>query len=90
MSSPRDPDDRDGFDDGADGIGWREPSHLGPDGSAGGPDEEDRPNFADRRRRPRDESESLGGASWQPPGWDLPAAEPDRPAPPPADAPPPQ
>ncbi|MCF6744834.1 hypothetical protein E9529_11195 [Blastococcus sp. KM273128] len=72
MSTPRD-GNRDGFDDG-DGRGWREPPHLGN----GGDDEEDRPNFADRRRTPREEPPA--GQPWQPPGWDLPAAEPDRPA----------
>ncbi|MGY2083511.1 hypothetical protein [Blastococcus sp. SYSU DS0539] len=73
MSTPRD-GDRDGFDDG-DGRGWREPPHLG----SGAPDEdEDRPNFADRRKAPRDEEPA--GRPWQPPGWDLPAAEPVRPA----------
>ncbi|RBY96825.1 hypothetical protein DQ237_04140 [Blastococcus sp. TF02-8] len=84
MSSPRDPDDRDGFDDRADGSGWREPPHLGP--GSGSDDDVDRPNFADRRRTPRDESDSLSSASWQPPGWDLPAAEPQRPTPPSAGA----
>ncbi|SEL25458.1 hypothetical protein SAMN04515665_11088 [Blastococcus sp. DSM 46786] len=86
MSTPRD-GDRDGFDDG-DGRGWREPPHLGD----GGAEEEDRPNFADRRKAPRDEPPA--NQPWQPPGWDLPAAEPDRPAPradvPPAAYPPPQ
>ncbi|MGY2076923.1 hypothetical protein [Blastococcus sp. SYSU DS0828] len=87
MSTPRD-GDRDGFDDG-DGRGWREPPHLG----GGGAGDEDRPNFADRRRTPRDEPPA--NQPWQPPGWDLPAAEPERPAPsredvPPAGYPPPQ
>jgi hypothetical protein len=85
MSTPRD-GDRDGFDD-AEGRGWREPPHLG-----GGAEDEDRPNFADRRKTPRDEPPA--GQPWQPPGWDLPAAEPERPAPrpedPPASYPPPQ
>ncbi|NEK84899.1 hypothetical protein GCU60_03855 [Blastococcus saxobsidens] len=98
MSSPRD-GDRDGFDDG-DGSGWREPPHLGSGGA--GEDEADQPNFVDRRKKPRDDQEPLSARSWQPPGWDLPAAEPQRPVPPPAagpapdearpplDAPPPQ
>jgi hypothetical protein len=85
MSSPRD-GDRDGFDDG-DGSGWREPPHLGQGGSGAPGDEEDRPNFVDRRKKPRDEP-STAGRSWQPPGWDLPAAEPHRPVPPRSDAPP--
>ncbi|MGY1822609.1 hypothetical protein [Geodermatophilus sp. SYSU D00079] len=76
MSSPR---DRDGFDDRPDdGSGWREPSHLGegdaaqpaPGPAAGRPDD---PAGA---QRPADD-----GTSWQPPGWDLPAAEPARPGP---------
>ena len=37
----------------------------------------DEPNFADRRMRPRDD-DSTAGAGWQPAGWDLPAASPDR------------
>ena len=73
MSSPR---DRDGADDGGE---WQEPPHLSgnepEDGSA-----EDRPNIADRRMRPRDDDPAPGGGAWQPPGWDLPAATPDRPA----------
>jgi hypothetical protein len=79
MSSPRDRDPDDGSE-------WREPSHLG------GEESEDQPNIADRRRTPREEP-STGGADWQPPGWDLPAATPERPsgadpswAPPPAPA----
>ncbi len=67
MSSPR---DRDGSDDGGE---WQEPAHLSGD-------EPDQPNFADRRKQPRDTD--AGRDSWQPPGWDLPAADPhrDRPA----------
>ncbi|TFV62220.1 UNVERIFIED_ORG: hypothetical protein E4P37_17610 [Bacillus sp. AZ43] len=68
MTSPRDRDPDDGSE-------WREPSHLGGD-DATAPDE---PNFADRRRTPREEP-STGGADWQPPGWDLPAHTPERPA----------
>lgn len=67
MTGPRDRDG-DGFDD-RDGSGWREPAHLGeggeaPQGSGDRPQEPDRP---------------AGDAGWQPPGWDLPAAEPARP-----------
>ncbi|MGY1803220.1 hypothetical protein ACI78T_08065 [Blastococcus sp. SYSU D00922] len=72
MSTPR---DRDGFEEGFDdqaGRGWQEPSHLSGD-EAG-----DQPNFADRRKQPRDSDHTAEGASWQPPGWDLPAATPDR------------
>ncbi|RBY92284.1 hypothetical protein DQ244_08355 [Blastococcus sp. TBT05-19] len=89
MSSPRDPDDRDGFGGPDDGSGWREPPHLGPGGPADPGDDVDRPNFAERRRTPRDDADSLSRPTWQPPGWDLPAAEPQRPVPPPADPPPP-
>ncbi|MGY1690142.1 hypothetical protein [Geodermatophilus sp. SYSU D01105] len=65
MTSPRDRD-RDGFDDRPeDGSGWREPTHLGGGEAA-------RPDPAEP---PREES-----APWQPPGWDLPAAQPERPA----------
>ncbi|MGY1740448.1 MULTISPECIES: hypothetical protein [unclassified Blastococcus] len=76
MSDPQDRDrDRDGFDD-RDGSGWREPAHLGEGAPRGGdapppagpPAEPDRP-----AERPAE------GAGWQPPGWDLPAAEPARP-----------
>ena len=64
MSTPR---DRDGFDDGrTDGpSGWHEPAHLGR-GQDG----------------PADPAEPAGPAqpeAWQPPGWDMPAVEPDRP-----------
>ena len=83
MSTPRD-GNRDGFDDG-DGSGWREPPHLGEGGSSGPGAEDDRPNFVDRRKKPRDEP--TPGHSWQPPGWDLPTVEPERPAPPRADGP---
>jgi hypothetical protein len=82
MSSPRDRD-RDGFDDGS---GWHEPAHLG-DGAAG------TPAPSGRQAQPADPAPG----SWQPPGWDLPAVEPDRPAPtrssvpmPPQDLAPPQ
>jgi hypothetical protein len=65
MSSPR---DRDGSEDGGD---WQEPAHLSGD-------EPVEPNFADRRKKPRDEDSTSDRASWQPPGWDLPAATPQR------------
>jgi hypothetical protein len=76
MSSPR---DRDGFDDGSE---WQEPAHLSGNEPAG--DEPDPPNFADRRQKPRDGDHTAEGATWQPPGWDLPAATPDRDQPAPA------
>jgi hypothetical protein len=60
MTGPGDRDDRDP------GSGWQEPAHLGGDDDERG----DRPNFADRRRTPREE-----GSPWTPPGWDLPPAE---------------
>ncbi|TYP86459.1 hypothetical protein [Blastococcus xanthinilyticus] len=76
MSGPREPD---GFDDGReDGAGWREPPHLGGDASG---EDVDRPNFADRRKQPRDDA-PVPGQPWQPPGWDLPPAEGQRPVPP--------
>jgi hypothetical protein len=59
------PGDRDGFDDEDATSGWREPAHL-----QGDDEDADRPNFADRRRTPREE-----GEMWTPPGWDLPPAE---------------
>src|SRR3954453_3186227 len=77
MSTSRDRDG-DGFDDDrADGpSGWQEPAHLG-----GGEDSPADPTG-------RTGSTAAGGGSsseapadtWQPPGWDLPAVEPDRPA----------
>ena len=68
MSSPR---DRDAADDGSE---WQEPSHLSGNEPAPG-EPVDEPNFADRRRTPRDDT---SGPGWQPAGWDLPAASPDR------------
>lgn len=79
MSSPR---DRDGADDGND---WQEPPHLSgnePAGGEPGSDSDDEPNVADRRKKPRDSDHTAEGATWQPPGWDLPAAIPDRHLPP--------
>jgi hypothetical protein len=70
MSTPR---DRDGFDDDEAGRAWQEPAHLSGDDPA-----EDQPNFADRRKQPRDGDHTAEGATWQPPGWDLPPATPDR------------
>jgi hypothetical protein len=75
MSTPRDRDG-DGFDDGrTDGpSGWQEPAHLG-----GGDDTPAEP------ARPADPAGPTGSSappppgSWQPPGWDLPAVEPERP-----------
>ncbi|MGR6966700.1 hypothetical protein ACU610_19750 [Geodermatophilus sp. URMC 61] len=71
MSSPR---DRDGFEERPDeGSGWREPGHLGGDGEQPPADRPEQP--------PTDRpGESGGSTAWQPPGWDLPPAEPDRPA----------
>ena len=82
MSSPR---DRDGADDGSD---WQEPPHLSGD-EPGDSDSGDQPNFADRRRKPRDGDHTAEGATWQPPGWDLPAVTPDRDLPTSADRDPP-
>ena len=77
MSSPR---DRDGADDGGE---WQEPSHLSgddPDGTGPGTtgEADGEPDVADRRRTPRDGDHTAEGATWQPPGWDLPAVTPDR------------
>jgi hypothetical protein len=66
MSSPRD-----------DGSDWHEPPHLGDGGAADEPEEA--PNFVDRRKQPRESDHSADRLGWQPPGWDLPAATPDRP-----------
>ena len=64
MNTPRDRDD--------DGSDWQEPAHLSGDEPV------DEPNFADRRKQPRESDHTAEGATWQPPGWDLPAATPDR------------
>jgi len=72
MSTPR---DRDGFDDDA-GRSWQEPAHLGGDD----PTPQDEPNIADRRQRPRDSDHSVDPETWRLAGWDLPSAQPDRPA----------
>jgi hypothetical protein len=68
MSTPRDRDG-DAFDDGrTDGSsGWQEPAHLG-----GGEETPAAPGGPTGAGAPD---------SWQPPGWDLPAVEPERPAP---------
>jgi hypothetical protein len=79
MSSPR---DRDGSDDGSD---WQEPPHLSGNEPTGA--EPDEPNFADRRKKPRDSDHTAEGATWKPPGWDLPPATPDRDLPGPAPEP---
>ena len=79
MSSPR---DRDGFEQRPDeGSGWREPGHLGGDGDSAAQPPADQPP-ADQPPADRPEQGSTGGGStaWQPPGWDLPPAAPDRPA----------
>src|SRR5215218_8376676 len=68
-----DPRDRDPDDDAAQ---WREPSHLGGDPADAA--DEDQPNFADRRKTPRDSDHSADRLGWQPPGWDLPPATPER------------
>jgi hypothetical protein len=75
MSSPRDPDGAfEGRRD--DGSDWQEPSHLGGEQDGVEPDVE--PNIADRRKRPRDSDHTSDRETWQPPGWDLPTASPDR------------
>ncbi|MPR00127.1 hypothetical protein GB931_19840 [Modestobacter sp. I12A-02628] len=83
MSSPR---DRDGFD-GPDGQGWREPEHLG-----GGSTPAGRPGQDPAGATPGPTPDAGPPAAWEPPGWSLPAAEPERPvrpADPSAGAPPP-
>jgi hypothetical protein len=75
MSTPRDRDrDGDGFDDGRTDrpSGWQEPAHLGGAG--------DTPAGPDDPAGPQGSSGSTTPSPWQPPGWDLPAVEPDRPA----------
>jgi hypothetical protein len=86
MSSPR---DRDGFEQRPDeGSGWREPGHLGGDGTdaerSGG---EQPPAEQPPADRPDQGSTGGGSSAWQPPGWDLPPAAPDRPAQPPVAGP---
>lgn len=88
MSSPR---DRDPFDDRPDdGSGWQEPAHLGGDDRA-----DDRPTPPEQppAGQPPAAQPPAGGSSWEPPGWNLPSAEPQRnvPAPqaPPAEPAPP-
>ena len=75
MSTPR---DRDSDDDDT-GRGWQEPAHLGGDEPARDEPVPDEPNFVDRRKQPRDSDHSVDPAAWRPAGWDLPAAEPERP-----------
>lgn len=98
MSTPR---DRDPFDDRPDdGSGWREPSHLGEGGGSGEPrPPADRP-AADRpaSEPPPSDLPPSGppaeqppaeqpGTAWEPPGWNLPPAEPQRRGPVPGSAP---
>ena len=87
MSTPRDRDG-DGFDDGrTDGpAGWQEPAHLGGGDRTphGGPGDGDTPTQPPAGP-PAPGSTGAGTGSstpdaWQPPGWDLPAVEPERPA----------
>jgi len=76
MSTPRDRNSDD-FDD--TGRGWQEPAHLGGDEPAQDQPPQDEPNIVDRRKQPRDSDHSVDPTTWQPAGWDLPAAEPERP-----------
>jgi hypothetical protein len=78
MSNPR---DRDGFEDpGA--SGWREPEHLGQEGTPdSGPPASDAPASdapASGTPAPAGPSSDAGAQAWEPPGWSLPSAEPDR------------
>jgi hypothetical protein len=59
---------RDRFDDQGPGD-WREPEHLGGTDDAADP----APN------QPARPTEPAGSTAWQPPGWDLPTVEPERP-----------
>jgi hypothetical protein len=94
MSTPRDRDGFDDDEAGRSWqepahLGGQEPAADGPaadgpaadgpaaDGPAADGPPADGPDVADRRQQPRD-SDSTTGASWQPAGWDLPAASPDR------------
>jgi hypothetical protein len=67
MSTPRDRDHPDeGFDpSAAEGAGWREPAHLGGDEPV-----------RDEDRVP--DQPPAGSTSWEPPGWNLPPAVPER------------
>ncbi|MCO7222179.1 hypothetical protein [Klenkia sp. PcliD-1-E] len=59
----------DGFDDRPeDQRGWHEPTHLGQGGE----------------QPPGQSPDPQSGAGWEPPGWSLPDAAPDRPAQPPS------
>jgi hypothetical protein len=76
MSSPR---DRDGFDDRGPGD-WQEPEHLGGSGDAPA----DPPTTDPATEQPADRpaaqpADPAGSTAWQPPGWDLPTVEPERP-----------
>jgi hypothetical protein len=83
MSSPR---DRDGFEERPDeGSGWREPGHLGGDGEHPPADRPAQPPAdqppADQPPADQPPADRPGeSTAWQPPGWDLPPAAPDRPA----------
>ena len=72
MSDPRDRGADDGGFDDRDGSGWREPAHLGE----GAPRDGSTPTPPDP---PQEPARPAGDPGWQPPGWDLPAAEPTRP-----------
>ncbi|WP_409329385.1 hypothetical protein [Trujillonella humicola] len=76
MTGPRDRDG-DGFDD-RDGSGWREPAHLG-EGTPRDDASRDTPEETRPADRPQEPERAAGDPGWQPPGWDLPAAEPARP-----------
>jgi hypothetical protein len=70
VSGPR---DRDGFDGSGPGN-WQEPEHLGRGADdVPGPAEEPPAQPAPEPGTP------AGSTAWQPPGWDLPAVEPERP-----------
>ncbi len=83
MSTPR----NDGFDDRPeDQRGWTEPTHLGQGGASRRTSRRGR-----RSGHGRAAPGAASGSSWEPPGWSLPDAAPDRPAQqPPAQQPPAQ
>ncbi len=74
MSTPR----NDGFDDRPeDQRGWTEPTHLGQGGQ-----QPDQPPAPQPPTEPPTEQPSAQqpGSGWEPPGWSLPDAAPERPA----------
>jgi hypothetical protein len=68
--------DRDRFDDHRDeGEGWREPAHLGHEPGGSG---EQPPTQPPASSSPAAQDGEQPAAAWEPPGWSLPDAEPQR------------